>query len=71
MLASDDKPWFEVYEAAMLELDPQKLPERIVVAKATLLLTHPMQERVPGRIWLHRPHRTLPIVDYPKSPVCG
>ena len=30
MFASEDKPWFEVYRAAMLELDPEKLPQCIV-----------------------------------------
>ena len=38
MLASEDKPWFEVYKAAMLELDPQKLPERIVAAREAVRL---------------------------------
>jgi hypothetical protein len=38
MLASEDKPWFEVYKTAMLELDPQKLPERIVAAKEAVRL---------------------------------
>lgn len=33
MLASEDKPWFQVFKAAMLELDARKLPERIVAAK--------------------------------------
>jgi hypothetical protein len=33
MFASEDKSWFEVYKAAVLELDLQKLPERIVAAK--------------------------------------
>lgn len=33
MFANEDKPWFEVYKAAMLELDPQKLPGRIIAAK--------------------------------------
>jgi hypothetical protein len=38
MFASEDKPWFEVYQAAMLELDHQKLPGRIVVAKEAVRL---------------------------------
>lgn len=38
MLASDDKPWFEVYKAAVLELDLQKLPGRIVAAKEAVQL---------------------------------
>lgn len=38
MLASEDKAWFDVYKAAMLELDPQKLPERIVAAKEAVHL---------------------------------
>ena len=33
MFASEHKPWFEVYRAAMLELDSERLPERIVAAK--------------------------------------
>lgn len=32
MFAGEDKSWFEVYEAAMLEVDPRKLPGRIVAA---------------------------------------
>ena len=32
MNASEDKPWVESH-MAMLELDPQSLPERIAVAK--------------------------------------
>ena len=38
MLASEDKSWFEVYKAALLELDPQKLPERISAAKEKVRL---------------------------------
>ena len=38
MLASEDKSWFEVYKAALLELDPQKLPERIGAAKEKVRL---------------------------------
>ena len=38
MFESEDKPWFEVYKAAMLELDPEKLPERIVAAKGAVQL---------------------------------
>ena len=38
MFASEDKSWFEVYKAAMLELDPRKLPERIVAAKEAVQL---------------------------------
>lgn len=38
MFASEDKSWFEVYKAAVLELDPQKLPERIVAAKERVRL---------------------------------
>ena len=38
MLANEDKPWFEVYKAAVLELDPQKLPGRIVAAKKAVQL---------------------------------
>ena len=38
MLASEDKSWFEVYKAAMLELDLQKLPGRIVAAKEAVQL---------------------------------
>ena len=38
MLASEDKSWFEVYRAAVLELDAQKLPERIVAAKQAVQL---------------------------------
>ena len=33
MFASEHKSWFEIFKAAMLELDSQKLPERIVAAK--------------------------------------
>lgn len=36
MLANEDKPWFEAYRAAMLELDPRKLPGRIVAAKTAV-----------------------------------
>ena len=36
MFASEDKPWFEVYKAAVL--DPQKLPGRIVAAKEAVQL---------------------------------
>lgn len=32
MLAREDKPWFDFYKAAILELDPERLPERIVAA---------------------------------------
>lgn len=38
MFASEHKPWFEVYRAAMLELDSERLPERIVAAKEALRL---------------------------------
>ena len=38
MSGSEDKPWFEVYKGAVLELDPQKLPERIVAAKEAMQL---------------------------------
>lgn len=38
MFANEDKPWFEVYKAAMLELNPQKLPGRIVAAKKAVQL---------------------------------
>ena len=38
MVASEHKPWFEVYKAAVLELDPQKLPESIVAAKEAVRL---------------------------------
>ena len=38
MFANEDKPWFEVYKAAMLEIDPQKLPERVVAAREAILL---------------------------------
>lgn len=38
MFASETKPWFEVYKAAVLELDPQKLPNRIVAAKEAVQL---------------------------------
>lgn len=38
MSASEDKSWFEVYEAAMLELDPRKLPGRIAAAKEAIQL---------------------------------
>jgi hypothetical protein len=38
MFASEDKPWFVVYKAALLELDSQKLPERIVAAKEAVHL---------------------------------
>ena len=38
MLASEDKPWFEVYRAAMLEVDPRKLPGRIVAAEKAVQL---------------------------------
>ena len=38
MLASEDNPWFEVYKAAMLELNPQKLPERIAAAREAVRL---------------------------------
>ena len=38
MFASEDKPWFEVYKAAMLELDPQKLPGRIAAAEKAVQL---------------------------------
>jgi hypothetical protein len=38
MHASEDKPWAESYVAAMLELDPQSLPERIAVAKKAVQL---------------------------------
>ena len=37
-MLAEDKPWFEVYRAAMLELDPQKLPGRIVAAKEAVQL---------------------------------
>jgi len=33
VFASEQKPWFEVYKAAMLEVDPRKLPHRTVAAK--------------------------------------
>lgn len=33
MFTIEDKPWFEVYKAAVLELEPEKLPGRIVEAK--------------------------------------
>jgi len=33
MFASEHEPWFDVYRAAMLELDSEKLPERIVAAR--------------------------------------
>lgn len=29
----EDKPWFDAYRAAILELDLQKLPERINAAR--------------------------------------
>ena len=32
MLTSENKPWFALYKVAMLELDPEMLPERIVAA---------------------------------------
>ncbi|HEX8818117.1 MAG TPA: hypothetical protein VF753_21690 [Terriglobales bacterium] len=38
MSASEDNSWFEVYRAAMLEFDPQKLPERILAAKEAVRL---------------------------------
>jgi hypothetical protein len=38
MLASKDKPWFALYKAAILELDTEKLPERIVAANAAVRL---------------------------------
>lgn len=38
MLASEDKSWFEVYKAAVLEVDPRKLPERVVAAKEAVQL---------------------------------
>lgn len=38
MFAIEDKPWFEVYKAAILELDRQKLPGRIVAAKEAVQL---------------------------------
>ena len=38
MVASENKSWFEVYKAAMLELDLQKLPGRIVAAKVAVQL---------------------------------
>ena len=38
MFADEDKPWFEVYKAAVLELDLQKLPGRIVAAKEAVQL---------------------------------
>jgi hypothetical protein len=34
----EDNPWFQAYQAAMLELDPQKLPDRIVAAKEAVQL---------------------------------
>ena len=38
MFAGEDKSWFEVYKAAMLELDPQKLPGRILAATKAVQL---------------------------------
>lgn len=38
VFASEDKPWFERHKAAMLELDPQTLPGRIVAAKDAVQL---------------------------------
>lgn len=38
MFANQDNPWFEVYEAALLELDSEKLPERILAAKEAVQL---------------------------------
>lgn len=38
MLASKDKPWFDVYKIAILELDAEKLPERIVAANEAIQL---------------------------------
>jgi hypothetical protein len=38
MLASEDKPWFEFYKAAILELDVEKLPKRIVAANEAVQL---------------------------------
>lgn len=38
MLANEDKPWFEAYKAAMLEIHPEKLPPRIVAAKEAIQL---------------------------------
>lgn len=38
MFASEDKSWFELCKAAMLELDDQKLPGRIVAAKEAVQL---------------------------------
>ena len=35
---AEDKSWFEVYKAAVLELDPRKLPERIGAAKEKVRL---------------------------------
>lgn len=35
---AEDKPWLEVYKVAMLELDPQKLPGRIIAAKEAIQL---------------------------------
>ena len=38
MLSSENKPWFQAYKAAMLELDRQKLPERTAAANAAVQL---------------------------------
>lgn len=38
MFPNEDKPWFELYKAAVLELDSQKLPGRIVAAKKSVQL---------------------------------
>ena len=38
MFASEDNSWFRVYKAALLELDPQKLPARIGAAKEKVRL---------------------------------
>ena len=38
MLISPDKLWFQFYKAAVLELDPRKLPERVVAAKDAVQL---------------------------------
>lgn len=35
---AEDKPWFQAYRAAILEIDPQKLPGRILAAKEAVRL---------------------------------
>ena len=38
MFASEHKPWFGAYRAALLELDPEKLPGRIAAATKAVQL---------------------------------